>query len=52
MYELLLSWMCTQANLIDEAETIVRKEMAVRTFASCAHQCSGYIYIYIYVSLS
>ena len=29
MYELLLNWMCTQENLIDEAETIVRREMLV-----------------------
>ena len=29
MYERLLSWMCTQENLVDEAETIVRKEMPV-----------------------
>ena len=30
MYEQLLSWMCTQENLVDEAETIIRKEMPVR----------------------
>ena len=30
MYEMLLSWMCTQENLVDEAETIIRKEMPVR----------------------
>ena len=29
MYERLLSWMCTQENLVDEAETLVRKEMPV-----------------------
>lgn len=29
MYERLLSWMCTQENFVDEAETIVRKEMSV-----------------------
>ena len=32
MYEQLLSWMCTQENLVDEAETIIRKEMPVRPF--------------------
>ena len=30
MYEQLLSWMCTQEQLVDEAETIIRKEMPVR----------------------
>ena len=35
MYELLLNWMCTQENLIDEAETIVRREMLVGSAPSC-----------------
>ena len=35
MYELLLNWMCTQENLIDEAETIVRLEMLVGSAPSC-----------------
>ena len=58
MYEMLLSWMCTQENLVDEAETIIRKEMPVRPLYPLrenmtiggGHQCvrlsfafSGYI---------
>lgn len=41
MYELLLNWMCTQENLIDEAETIVRLEMLVGSEHSCftEHTC-------------
>ena len=38
MYEQLLSWMCTQEQLVDEAETIIRKEMPVRH--SCPGHCS------------
>ena len=35
MYELLLNWMCTQENLIDEAETVVRREMLVGSGPFC-----------------
>ena len=42
MYEQLLSWMCTQENLVDEAETIIRKEMPVRHPSPLYHWLCSY----------
>lgn len=31
LYELLIAWMCTQKDLVDAAEQIVRQELPVRS---------------------